>query len=64
LWYLQIQQYKISKYKEKNNKSFKHVKDGIKEINELFAPYNYNVILLAYKGFKSVDLFKFIDKIG
>jgi hypothetical protein len=56
--------YKIFKYKEKNNKNFKHVKEGIKEINELFAPYNYNVILLADRGFKSVDLFKVIDKIG
>lgn len=56
--------YKIFEYKEKGNKSFEHVKQGIMELNEIFASYDYEVILLADRGFKSIDLFKFIDKLG
>jgi hypothetical protein len=56
--------YKIFGYKEKDNKSFKHVKQGIAELNEIFTSYDYEVILLADRGFKSIDLFKFIDKLS
>lgn len=56
--------YKIFEYKEKNNKNFKHIKEGITELNEIFSCYNYEVILLADRGFKSIDLFGFIDNLG
>jgi hypothetical protein len=56
--------YKIFEYNEKGNKSFEHIKQGITEFNEIFNSYNYKVILLAYGGFKSIDLFRFIDKLG
>lgn len=56
--------YKIFKYKEKGSKSFKHIKQGIKELNDILASYNYEVILLADRGFKSIDLFRFIDELG
>ncbi len=56
--------YKIFEYNKKGNKSFEHIKQGIKELNEIFNSYNYKVILLADRGFKSIDLFSFIDKLG
>lgn len=56
--------YKIFGYDEKNNKKFKHIKQGIKELSEIFASYNYEVILLGDRGFVSIDLFRFIDKLG
>lgn len=56
--------YKIFEYNEKNNKNFKHLKEGISELNEIFKAYNYEVILLGDRGFKSVDLFKFINEFG
>jgi hypothetical protein len=56
--------YKIFEYNEKNNKNFKHIKEGISELNEIFAAYNYEVVLLGDRGFKSIDLFKFIDNLG
>ena len=56
--------YKIFEYNEKNNKKFKHIKEGISELNEIFKAYNYEVILLGDRGFKSVDLFKFINELG
>lgn len=55
--------YKKFDYHEKENKSFEHVKEGIRELNDIFVSYNYEVILLGDRGFKSIDLFKFIDKI-
>nr|WP_297428609.1 transposase [Clostridium sp.] len=51
-------------YNEKNNKNFKHIKEGISELNEIFLAYNYEVILLGDRGFKSIDLFKFINELG
>lgn len=56
--------YKIFRYKEKGNQSFNHVKQGISELNEIFSSYDYEIVLLADRGFRSVDLFKFIDNIG
>ncbi|AGK96083.1 IS4 family transposase [Clostridium pasteurianum] len=56
--------YKIFEYNEKDNKNFKHIKQGIEEIKDLISSYNYEVVLLADRGFKSIDLFKFINKIG
>jgi hypothetical protein len=56
--------YKIFEYDEKNNKSFNHIKEGISELNEIFTAYNYEVILLGDRGFKSIDLFRFINELG
>jgi hypothetical protein len=56
--------YKIFEYDEKGNKSFDHIKEGITELNKIFTSYNYEVILLADRGFKSIDLFRFIDNLG
>lgn len=56
--------YKIFDYNGKGSKSFKYVKQGIAELSEILASYNYELLLLADRGFKSVDLFKFIDKLG
>lgn len=56
--------YKIFEYNEKDNKNFEHIKEGIRELNEIFSSYNYEVVLLADRGFKSIDLFRFIDSIG
>lgn len=55
--------YKVFKYKEKGNKDFKHVKEGLLFLHKVLKDYNYNVVLLADRGFKSTDLFKFIDEI-
>lgn len=54
--------YKVFRYKEDGNKDFKHVKEGLKFLHKILTPYNYDVTILADRGFKSVDLFKFIDK--
>ena len=53
--------YKVFKYKEEGNKDFKHVKEGLLFLHKVLEHYDYNVILLADRGFKSIDLFKFID---
>ncbi|MDP4146934.1 MAG: transposase [Bacillota bacterium] len=53
--------YKIFYYNEKDNKSFEHIKQGISELNEILSSYDYEVLLLADRGFKSIDLFKYID---
>lgn len=54
--------YKMFLYKEEGNKDFKHVKQGLKFIHKIVTPYNFDVTILADRGFKSVDLFEFIDK--
>lgn len=54
--------YKVFKYKEIGNKDFKHVKEGLVFLHKILEPYNYNVTVLADRGFKSIDLFKFIDE--
>lgn len=50
------------RYKEDGNKDFKHVKEELNFLYKILLPYNYEVIILAYRGFKSIDLFEFIDK--
>ena len=54
--------YKIFLYKEDGNKDFKHIKEGLLFLHSVMLPYKYQVTLLADRGFKSVDLFKFIDE--
>ena len=40
-------------YKDDRNKDFKH---------KITIPYDFGVTILTDRGFKSVNLFKFIDK--
>lgn len=40
------------------------LKAGKREFNKIFIYYNYEVILLAGIGLKSIDLFRFIDNFG
>ena len=54
--------HKIFEYKDKKNKDFEHVYEGLKVVYELLSPYNFEVIVLADRGFRSVELFKFIDE--
>lgn len=56
--------YKIFNYKEEGNKSFEHIKQGLSELKEILMSYDYEVLLLADRGFKSIDLFKYIDRLG
>lgn len=53
--------YKVFRYKEEGNKSFAYVKDGLNFVYSILKPYNYDVAVLADRGFKSIDLFKFIE---
>lgn len=43
-------------YKEDENKDFKHVKEELKFSYKILTPYNYDVTILADRGFKSIDL--------
>ena len=52
--------YKVFRYKEEGNKSFTYVKEGLNFVYSILKPYNFEVTLLADRGFKSLDLFKFI----
>ncbi|MBN1048053.1 hypothetical protein FDA33_00260 [Clostridium botulinum] len=54
--------YKVFRYKQDENKYFKHVKEGLNFLHKILSPYKYKVIILADRGFKSIDLFEFIDK--
>ena len=54
--------FKLFEYKEEGNKNFSHVKDGLTFLHKILSPYKFNVTILADRGFKSTDLFKFIDE--
>lgn len=54
--------FKLFKYKQEGNKDFIHVKEGLKFLHKILTPYGFDVTILADRGFKSVDLFKFIDE--
>lgn len=54
--------YKVFRYKEEGNKSFTYVKGGLNFVYSILKPYNFEVTLLADRGFKSLDLFKFIEE--
>ena len=54
--------YKVFFYKQDGNKDFKHIKEGLKFLHKIITPYGYDVVLLGDRGFRSVDLFKFIDE--
>jgi hypothetical protein len=36
--------------------------DHLKFLHKILMPYNYDVTILADRGFKSIDLFQFIDE--
>ena len=38
------------------------VKEGLKFLHNILTPYEFEVTILADRGFKSIDLFKFIDE--
>ena len=54
--------FKLFRYKQEGNKDFIHVKEGLKFLHKILTPYGFDVTILADRGFKSVDLFEFIDK--
>ncbi|MPQ43424.1 IS4 family transposase [Clostridium tarantellae] len=54
--------YKVFRYKEEGNKSFTYVKEGLNFVYSILKPYNFEVTILADRGFKSIDLFKFIEE--
>ena len=49
--------YKMFLYKEDGNKDFEHVTQGLKFIHKIVTPYDFDVTILADRGFKSVDFF-------
>ena len=53
--------FRLFKYKEDNNKDFIHVKEGLKALHKILTPYGFDVTILADRGFKSIDLFEYID---
>ncbi|TYQ17890.1 UNVERIFIED_CONTAM: hypothetical protein Cloal_0275 [Acetivibrio alkalicellulosi] len=53
--------FKIIKYNDENNKNFNHIKAGLNEVNSIISLYNFDVLVIADRGFKSVDLFEFIS---
>lgn len=55
--------FKLFKYKQDGNKDFTHVKEGLKFLHNILISYDFHVTILADRGFKSIDLFKFIDEI-
>ena len=54
--------FKLFKYKQDGNKDFIHVKEGLTFLHKVLKPYEFDVTILADRGFKSMDLFKFIDE--
>ena len=55
---------KIYEYKDPNNKSMEDVKEGLRKVKEMLEPYGYEVTVLADRGFGSIELFKYIDRLG
>ena len=54
--------FKLFKYKQDGNKDFIHVKEGLRFLHKILTPYKFDVTILADRGFKSIDLFSFIDE--
>lgn len=54
--------YKVFKYKEKDNKNLKYVKEDLDFIYSITKEYDYEVIVLENRGFKSIDLFQYIHE--
>jgi len=56
--------FKICKYSDDDAYSREYVKDGVQAMQELFAPYDYRVKILADRGFRDMDLFGYIRACG
>ena len=54
--------FKLFKYKQDGNKDFIYVKEGFKFLHNILKTYEFEITILADRGFKSIDLFKFIDE--
>lgn len=54
--------YKTFDYKDKKNKQLKHVIEGLNSIYNMIKRYNFDVIVLADRGFKSIMIFDYIQK--
>lgn len=55
--------FKLFRYKQDANKDFIHIKEGLNFFHNILTPYGFNVTILADIGFKSSDLFSFIDEV-
>ena len=55
--------FKLFRYKQDGNKDFIYVKEGLKLLHNILTPYGFDVTILADRGFKSIDLFRFIDEV-
>lgn len=54
--------FRIFEYDDKNNRKFKHIKEGLEDLQSLFSPYDFSVTLLADRGFQDLKLFRFVEK--
>lgn len=55
--------FRLFKYKQDGNRDFIHVKEGLKFLHNILNPYKFDVTILTDRGFKSIDLFSFIDEV-
>lgn len=55
--------FRLLRYKQDGNKDFAHVKGWLKFLHKILTPYEFDVTILTDRGFKSIDLFCFIDDI-
>ena len=46
--------FKLFKYKQDGNKDFIHVKEGLTFLNKVLKPYEFDVTILADRGFKLI----------
>jgi hypothetical protein len=53
--------YKTFEYKDKKNKQLKHVIEGLLSVYNMIKRYDFDVIVLADRGFKSTLIFDFIQ---
>lgn len=56
--------FKIFEYEDKDSLNRSHVKEGLKEIKELFKDYKYEIVILADRAFRDIDLFETIESHG
>lgn len=56
--------YKVYAYDDPRNKSMEDVKEGLRIIKKMLEPYKYEVTVLAGRGFESIELFEYINKMG
>lgn len=56
--------YKVYDYKDPKNKNMEDVKEGLKKIKEMLEEYKYEVTVIGDRGFGSIELFEYIEKMG